>query len=119
VTPPTAAQRDLRGEENIMSCPRTSVCLTPLPATQATHTPCILLGGRHQPSLLRHLDGLSRRKGQARAFLVQFVEATASLARYRDDHFDLAVIQSPSRDAAAETIGELIRVARQGLITRG
>ena len=57
-----------------MSCPRTSVCLSPLPASQASRTPRILLGGQHQPTLLRHLEGLSRRKGQARAFLIQFAD---------------------------------------------
>ncbi|MHC6224962.1 hypothetical protein ACYU03_09385 [Pseudomonas sp. X10] len=101
-----------------MSCPRTSVCLSPLPASQASRTPRILLGGQHQPTLLRHLDGWQRRKGQARAFLVQFIENSASLGQYANDRFDLAVIQSPSVQDAAEVIGQLTRVARQGLITR-
>ena len=100
-----------------MSCPRTSVCLSPLLASQASRTPRILLGGQHQPTLLRHLDGLSRRKGQARAFLIQFSETCASLAHYGSDRFDLAVIQSPEAENAAEVIGHLTRIARQGLIT--
>ena len=101
-----------------MSCPRTSVCLSPLPVDQATRTPRILLGGRHQPTLLRHLDGLSRRKGQARAFLIQFVESSGDLGSYGNDRFDLAVIQAPVGDDAARVIGHLTRIARQGLITR-
>ncbi|CAM4068781.1 hypothetical protein CCOS865_01931 [Pseudomonas reidholzensis] len=101
-----------------MSCPRTSVCLTPLPANQASRTPRILLGGQHQPTLLRHLDGFSRRKGQARAFLIQFAETFALLDQYAADRFDLAVIQAPAADQAAEVIGHLTRIARQGLITR-
>ncbi|MCV9919916.1 hypothetical protein OIU19_14065 [Pseudomonas sp. BT-42-2] len=101
-----------------MSCPRTSVCLSPLPASQASRTPRILLGGQHQPTLLRHLDGFSRRKGQARAFLIQFAETCGLLEQYGSDRFDLAVIQSPAAEDAAEVIGHLTRIARQGLITR-
>jgi len=91
--------------------------LSPLPACQASRTPRILLGGQHQPTLLRHLDGWSRRKGQARAFLIQFVDPAASLGQYASDRFDLAVVQSPGAAEAAEVIGQLTRVARQGLIT--
>ncbi|MEN4829019.1 MULTISPECIES: hypothetical protein [unclassified Pseudomonas] len=101
-----------------MSCPRTSVCLSPLPASQAARTPRILLGGQHQPTLLRHLEGLSRRKGQARAFLIQFAETTCRLEQFGNDRFDLAVIQAPAPGDAAEVIGHLTRIARQGLITR-
>ncbi|MEN5033964.1 hypothetical protein [Pseudomonas sp. TWI929] len=101
-----------------MSCPRTSVCLSPLPASQATRTPRILLGGQHQPTLLRHLEGLSRRKGQARAFLIQFADTGGHLEQYGNDRFDLAVIQAPAPEEAAEVIGHLTRIARQGLITR-
>jgi len=104
-----------------MSCPRsprTSVCLSPLPANEASRTPRILLGGQHQPTLLRHLEGLSRRKGQARAFLIQFTETCCHLAQYGNDRFDLAVVQAPASAEAAEVIGHLTRIARQGLITR-
>jgi len=101
-----------------MSSPRTSVCLSPLPASQAARTPRILLGGQHQPTLLRHLEGLSRRKGQARAFLIQFAETTCRLEQFGNDRFDLAVIQAPAPGDAAEVIGHLTRIARQGLITR-
>lgn len=101
-----------------MSCPRTSVCLSPLSVQQAARTPRILLGGPHQPTLLRHLEGLSRRKGQARAFLIQFAAAHTDLARYGDDRFDLAVIQAPDAEHASEVIAHLTRIARQGLITR-
>ncbi|MFK8330770.1 hypothetical protein M2D63_012230 [Pseudomonas sp. BJa5] len=102
-----------------MSCPRTSVCLTPLPASQATRVPRVLLGGSHQPTLLRFLDGWPRRKGRATAFLIQFAATGDSLGQYPSDRFDLAVIQSPGAEDAAEVIGHLTRVARQGLITRG
>ncbi|MFK3909137.1 hypothetical protein ACI2KD_13865 [Pseudomonas monteilii] len=100
-------------------CPRTSVCLSPLAKASPARTPRILLGGHHQPTLLRHLDGLSRRKGQARAFLIQFAEAGQDLSIHADDQFDLAVVQAPVGSEAAEVIGHLTRIARQGLITRG
>ncbi|KTS99622.1 hypothetical protein [Pseudomonas parafulva] len=100
-----------------MNCPRTSVCLSPLPVSQASRTPRILLGGPHQPTLLRHLEGLSRRRGQARAFLIQFAETGEHFAQYANDRFDLAVIQAPAPEASAEVIGHLVRIARQGLIT--
>ena len=101
-----------------MSCPRTSVCLTPLPASQATRVPRILLGGSHQPTLLRYLDGWPRRKGRATAFLIQFADTCETLSRFASDRFDLAVIQAPSKADATEVIRHLTRVARQGLITR-
>ncbi|MEC6745302.1 MULTISPECIES: hypothetical protein [Pseudomonas] len=101
-----------------MSCPRTSVCLTPLPTSQATRTPRILLSGKHQPTLLRYLDGWPRPKGRATAFLIQFADSCETLARFGNDRFDLAVVQAPSRADAAEVIHHLTRVARQGLITR-
>ncbi|AZE50173.1 hypothetical protein C4K04_4514 [Pseudomonas chlororaphis] len=40
------------------------------------------------------------------------------MARFANDSFDLAVIQAPRADNAAEVIRHLTRVARQGLITR-
>ncbi|MDZ5601769.1 hypothetical protein SJI00_03120 [Pseudomonas sp. RP23018S] len=103
-----------------MSCPRTSVCLSPLAVQPSARTPRILLGGAHQPTLLRHLEGLSRRKGHARAFLIQFVDVSlqVDLARYANDRFDLAVIQAPAADVADQVIAQLTRIARQGLITR-
>ncbi|NBA97317.1 hypothetical protein [Pseudomonas sp. R5(2019)] len=100
-----------------MSCPRTSVCLAPLTHSPASRIPRILLGGHHQPTLLRHLDGWPRRKGKATAFLVQFVDEVAALAQYADDRFDLAVVQAPSSATADEVIRQLTRIARQGLIT--
>ncbi len=78
----------------------------------------ILLGGKHQPTLLRYLDGWPRRSGGPAAFLIQFVEDGESLARFASDSFDLAVIQAPSAEDAPEMIRQLTRVARQGLITR-
>jgi hypothetical protein len=90
----------------------------PITAHITQRNPKILLGGRHQPTLLRYLDGWPRRNGGSAAFLIQFVEDGESLARFANDSFDLAVIQSPSREEAVEMIKQLTRVARQGLIAR-
>ncbi|RON77819.1 class I SAM-dependent methyltransferase [Pseudomonas fluorescens] len=90
----------------------------PITAHITQRNPKILLGGKHQPTLLRYLDGWPRRSGGPAAFLIQFVEDGESLARFASDSFDLAVIQTPSAEDAPEMIKQLVRVARQGLITR-
>ncbi len=100
-----------------MSQPRPLVRLAPITAVHSLRNPKILLGGKHQPTLLRYLDGWPRRKGRATAFVIQFVEQGDGLARFANDSFDLAVIQSPSAEQAAQVIGNLTRVSRQGLIT--
>ena len=63
-----------------MSQPRPFVRLAPITANQTSRNPKILLGGKHQPTLLRYLDGWPRRKGQTSAFLIQFVEVGDELA---------------------------------------
>lgn len=101
-----------------MSCPRPIVCLAPLPGSSLkSHSPSILLVGRHQPTLLRCLDGWPRRNGRSAPFSVRFVDEGQSLAQFADDRFDLAVMQSPSAEHAPALIAALTRVARQGLLT--
>ena len=90
----------------------------PITAHLTQRNPKILLGGNHQPTLLRYLDGWPRRNNGPAAFLIQFVDIGCHLAQYGNDRFDLAVIQAPAPDEAAEVIGHLTRIARQGLITR-
>ena len=92
--------------------------LAPILCEPAHSTPRILLAGIHQPALLRHLEGWPRRNGKSRALLIQFAAADESLARFADDSFDLAVIQSPGGECLEGCVRELTRVARQGLITR-
>ena len=101
-----------------MSCPRPAVCLAPLPASKTLRNPRILLAGAHQPSLLRCLDGWPRRDGKAKAFFAQFIDDLSTLGRYADSHFDLAVVQVPASPDAHQMISHLVRIARQGLITR-
>ena len=100
-----------------MSQTRPLVRLEPITANLNLRNPKILLGGKHQPTLLRYLDGWPRRKGRASAFLIQFVEECDNLARFASNSFDLAVIQSPSAENAEVVIRNLTRVSRQGLIT--
>lgn len=91
------------------------------PITSGLHfkpNPKILLGGNHQPALLRYLDGWPKRWGGLRSFLIQFNHEGESLSRFARDSFDLAVVQAPDAQQADALIRELVRVARQGLITR-
>ena len=97
---------------------RTSLRLAPITSGLVRSNPKILLGGNHQPSLLRYLDGWPKRWGKPRAFLVQFTGADESLAHFATNNFDLAVIQAPSGERLEECVHELTRVARQGLIVR-
>jgi hypothetical protein len=99
-------------------CTKPRCTPAPITAHLTQRNPKILLGGKHQPTLLRYLDGWPRRTGGPAAFLIQFVEDGESLARFASDSFDLAVIQSPSAAEAVDVIRQLTRVARQGLITR-
>jgi len=110
--------RLLRQRHDTMNAPSPLVRLAPITANLVQRNPKILLGGTHQPTLLRYLDGWPRRNHGPAAFLIQFVEDGESLARFANDSFDLAVIQSPSAADAPEMIRQLTRVARQGLITR-
>ncbi|SCZ14601.1 hypothetical protein SAMN03159391_05969 [Pseudomonas sp. NFACC37-1] len=107
-----------RQRHDTMNAPSPLVRLAPITANLVQRNPKILLGGTHQPTLLRYLDGWPRRNHGPAAFLIQFVEDGESLARFANDSFDLAVIQSPSAADAPEMIRQLTRVARQGLITR-
>ncbi|TDV67760.1 class I SAM-dependent methyltransferase [Pseudomonas sp. LP_7_YM] len=97
--------------------PRPPVRLGPIASQFTRRNPKILLGGVHQPTLLRYLDGWPRRQHGPHAFLIQFIDAEESLERFGNDQFDLAVVQAPSTECAAQVIRHLTRIARQGLIT--
>ncbi|AZE71939.1 hypothetical protein C4K00_1696 [Pseudomonas synxantha] len=101
-----------------MNALRPLIRLAPITADLIQRNPKILLGGKHQPTLLRYLDGWPRRSGRPSAFLIQFVEDGDSLARFANNSFDLAVIQAPNAGEADEVIRQLTRIARQGLIAR-
>jgi hypothetical protein len=93
--------------------------LSPISTVLSRKSPRILLGGAHQPTLLRYLDGWPRRRSGPHAFLIKFVDGKESLSQYRNDEFDLAVIQSPAPDQVEQVIHNLTRIARQGLIALG
>lgn len=95
---------------------RAPLRLAPITSGLVRSNPKILLGGNHQPSLLRYLDGWPKRWGKPRAFLVQFAGADESLAHFAADSFDLAIVQAPCGEGVNECIHQLTRVARQGLI---
>ena len=119
VSPPTAAQRNSRGVEIFsMSAQQSPLRLAPITTGLARPNPKILLGGTHQPSLLRYLDGWPKRWGKPKAFLIQFSAVDESLARFASDSFDLAVVQTPQADCLDVCIHHLTRIARKGLITR-
>ena len=101
-----------------MICPQPLIRLAPITSGLSLRNPRVLLGGTHQPTLLRYLEGWPRRRAGSRAFRIQFVQNGESLSRFPQDSFDMAVIQAPSGDELTPTIAELVRVARQGLITR-
>jgi len=101
-----------------MISPQPLVRLAPITTGLVQRNPKILLGGSHQPTLLRYLEGWPKRWGRPRTFLIQFAHDGESLARFAADSFDLAVVQAPSAECLAEVVRELTRVARQGLITR-
>ncbi|MBM7059413.1 class I SAM-dependent methyltransferase [Pseudomonas sp. UL073] len=101
-----------------MSCPQPQIRLTPLTSGPLLRNPKVLLGGEHQPTLLRYLDGWPKRWRRPYTLLIQFAREGESLARFADDSFDLAVVQTPAVGQLPELVSQLTRVARQGLITR-
>ncbi|WP_302329094.1 hypothetical protein [Pseudomonas triclosanedens] len=101
-----------------MTCPNPHVRLAPITTGLVRRNPKILLGGNHQPTLVRYLDGWPKRWNGSRTFLIQFAETVADIARFPSDSFDFAVVQAPVAEQLESTVSELIRVARQGLITR-
>ena len=60
----------------------------PITSGLTPSNPKILLGGSHQPSLLRYTEGWPRRHRKSRALLIQFASADESLARFATDSFD-------------------------------
>ena len=101
-----------------MNCPQPLIRLAPITSGLTLHNPKILLGGSHQPTLLRYLDGWPKRWPGPRTFLINFVHDGESLARFASDSFDMAVLQAPSAAELEGCVRDLVRVARQGLITR-
>jgi hypothetical protein len=100
-----------------MICPQPHIRLAPL-TSGSLRNPKILLGGSHQPTLLRYLDGWPKRWGCPATFMIQFVHDGESLGRFASNSFDLAVLPASCAEQLEESVRQLVRVARQGLITR-
>ncbi|MFO6249082.1 class I SAM-dependent methyltransferase [Pseudomonas aeruginosa] len=69
-------------------------------------------------ALVRYLEGWPKRWNGSRTFLIQFAQDGKDLARFPSDAFDFAVVQAPGAEDLDLVVRQLIRVARQGLITR-
>lgn len=101
-----------------MTCPSTQLRLAPITTGLVRRNPRILLSGPHQPTLVRYLEGWPKRWNGSRTFLIQFAQDGKDLARFPSDAFDFAVVQVPGAEDLDLVVRQLIRVARQGLITR-
>ncbi len=99
-----------------MSNPRPDLSQAPVIVSPLARNPRILLAGSHQPTLLRCLEGWPRRGGKPSAFLIQFTDDASALAGFATDRFDLAVVQAPSAGQREDVLGNITRIARQGLI---
>ncbi|MBC9250603.1 hypothetical protein A9179_09985 [Pseudomonas alcaligenes] len=99
-----------------MSCPRPHLRFSPLPTGTPNRHPHVLLVGSHQPQLLRYLEGWPKCWPGARNFLVRFATAQ-TLQALPGNSFDLVVVGAEAQPLTAELVGELVRVARQGLIS--
>ena len=101
-----------------MTIAQPQIRLAPITSGLLLRNPRILLGGAHQPTLLRYLEGWPKRWQGQRTFRIEFIQDDQELAQFGDNAFDLAVIQAPAAQQRHDTIANLVRIARQGLITR-
>lgn len=85
--------------------------LTPLQGL-AGREPHILLAGEHQLELLKRLD--NRSSGRRRSLRIRFADQDSTLETLATDSVDLAVIEARGVDC----IGQLVRVARKGILVR-
>ena len=94
-----------------MSCLRPHLYFPLLPRTAANRHP-------HQPNLLKHLEGWPKHWAGSRNFLIRFAGASAQdLKCLPSNAYDLVVVGAETGAAEGELIGQLVRVARQGLIS--
>ncbi|QKE63192.1 class I SAM-dependent methyltransferase [Aquipseudomonas campi] len=101
-----------------MNCPRPHLYFSSLPRTAVNRHPHVLLVGSHQPRLLKSLEGWPKHWPGARNFLIKFASPDAeALAQLPSNGFDLVVVGGEVQPVNAELIEQLVRVARQGLIS--
>lgn len=101
-----------------MSCPRTHLHFSPLPRAAINRHPHVLLVGSQQPNLLKNLEGWPKHWSASRNFLIRFANPQRDqLASFTSDSFDLVMVGPEASGTCAELIGQLVRVARQGVIS--
>lgn len=101
-----------------MTCPRPHLYFSSLPRAAVNRHPHVLLVGSHQSHLLKSLEGWPKHWPGARNCLVRFAAPRAQeLACLPADAFDLVVVGAEAQPVSDDLIGQLVRVARQGLIS--
>jgi hypothetical protein len=80
-------------------------------------TPRILLCANQASGLKRYMQGWSQ-DTRRRQLLIESLDQPAMLAGMLSDSFDLAVVQAVPTGEVDGLVHELVRVARQGVITR-
>jgi len=100
-----------------MICPQPLCRLAPVTTGMNSGTPRILLCAKQASALLRYMEGWSL-DTRRRQLLIESLDQPALLAGIASDSFDLAVVQAVPAVELTGLVHELVRVARQGLITR-
>lgn len=100
-----------------MICPQPLCRLAPITTGMNSGRPRILLCSNQASGLLRYMEGWSRRD-RSRLLQIESLDTQQRLADIASDSFDLAVVQAVPADEIDALVHELVRVARQGLITR-
>ncbi len=79
--------------------------------------PNVLLASNQSISLLRHLDRQPKHCAITRRLLTETQTISMALSNFANDSFELAVVPSAPVAQMDDLVRELVRVARQGLIT--
>lgn len=100
-----------------MICPQPLCRLAPITTGMNSGNPRILLCAKQASGLVRYMEGwsLDTRRRQLR---IESLDQPELLAGMPSDSFDLAVVQAVPAVELDGLVHELVRVARQGLITR-
>ncbi len=103
-----------------MQCPRPHLTFSSLSSHAQHRHPHVLLVGSHQPHLLKSLEGWPKLWPGTRNCLIRFAEPHAeALQQLPGNAFDLVVVGGEAQPLSDALLGQLVRVARQGLIRLG
>ena len=100
-----------------MLCPQPLFRLAPITTGMNSGTPRILLCANQASGLKRYMQGWSL-DTRRRQLQIESLDQPALLAGMRSDSFDLVVVQAVPKGELGGLVHELVRVARQGVITR-